>query len=136
MNFFVEAAVVLGPGLAGWEASRPVLAGIAPYAATEFALPRFEALPATERRRVGLPVKLAITLGLQALEQAGRQGDAVPTVFTSSEADGLVIHEISEMLAGADRLISPTRFHNSVHNAPSGYWGIASGSRAPSATSA
>ena len=132
MNFFVEAAVVLGPGLPGWEAARPVLAGVAPYAAAEFALPRFEALPATERRRVGLPVKLAITTGLQALEQAGRQAEAVATVFTSSEGDGIVIHEICEMLAGPDRLISPTRFHNSVHNAPSGYWGIASGSRAPS----
>lgn len=132
MNFFVEAAVVVGPGLAGWEAARPVLAGTAPYAAAEFALPRFEALPATERRRVGPPVKLAITIGLQALDQAGRQGEAVATVFTSSGGDGMVIHEICEMLAGADRLISPTRFHNSVHNAPSGYWGIATGSRAPS----
>jgi hypothetical protein len=24
-------------------------------------------------------------------------------------------------------MISPTRFHNSVHNAPAGYWGIATG---------
>jgi len=132
LKFFIESAAVLGPGLAGWEAARPVLAGTAPYAAAEFALPRFEALPATERRRVGLPVKLAITIGLQALDQAGRQGEAVTTVFTSSGGDGMVIHEICEMLAGADRLISPTRFHNSVHNAPSGYWGIATGSRAPS----
>jgi hypothetical protein len=28
-------------------------------------------------------------------------------------------------LAGEDRQISPTRFHNSVHNAAAGYWGIA-----------
>jgi hypothetical protein len=28
--------------------------------------------------------------------------------------------------------ISPTQFHNSVHNAPSGYWAISSGNRAPS----
>lgn len=132
MKFFIEAAAVLGPGLPGWEAARPVLAGTVPYTAAEFALPRFEALPATERRRVGLPVKLAITVGMQALEQAGRQGEAVATVFTSSGGDGMVIHEICDMLAGADRLISPTRFHNSVHNAPSGYWGIATGSRAPS----
>lgn len=132
MRFFIEAAAVLGPGLAGWEASRPVLAGAAPYVAAEFALPRFEALPATERRRVGLPVKLALTVGLEALALSGRQGEAIATVFTSSGSDGMVIHEICDMLAGADRLISPTRFHNSVHNAPSGYWGIATGSRAPS----
>jgi len=28
--------------------------------------------------------------------------------------------------------VSPTRFHNSVHNAAAGYWGIATGAMAPS----
>ena len=28
--------------------------------------------------------------------------------------------------------MSPLQFHNSVHNAPAGYWGIATGSRHPS----
>jgi hypothetical protein len=31
------------------------------------------------------------------------------------------------MLASDDRRISPTRFHNSVHNAAAGYWSIATG---------
>jgi hypothetical protein len=31
------------------------------------------------------------------------------------------------MLASSDRQISPTRFHNSVHNTAAGYWGIATG---------
>ena len=39
---------------------------------------------------------------------------------------------LCETLAGADRQISPTRFTNSVHNAPAGYWHIAVGSRAAS----
>ena len=30
--------------------------------------------------------------------------------------------------------MSPTRFHNSVHNAPAGYWSIFARSRAPSTT--
>lgn len=132
LKFFIEAAAVLGPGLPGWAAARPILAGSAPYVPADLVLPRFEVLPAAERRRVGLVVKLSISVGLQALEQAGRAGDAMPTVFTSSGGDGEVIDEICTMLAGSDRLISPTRFHNSVHNAPSGYWGIATGSRAPS----
>ncbi|HYN27751.1 MAG TPA: beta-ketoacyl synthase chain length factor [Burkholderiales bacterium] len=132
LKFFVEAAAVLGPGLAGWEAARPILAGSAPYVPADLVLPRFEALPAAERRRVGPVVKLSISVGLQALEQAGRPGVEVATVFTSSGGDGNVIDEICTMLAGSDRLISPTRFHNSVHNAPSGYWGIATGSHAPS----
>lgn len=132
MKFYVEAVGILGPGFAGWEAARPILAGAAPYVPAALVLPRFEVLPAAERRRVGLVVKLSISVGLQALDQAGRTGDAVPTVFTSSGGDGEVINEICAMLAGSDRLISPTRFHNSVHNAPSGYWGIATGSHAAS----
>ena len=132
MKFFVEAAGILGPGLAGWESARPILGGSAPYVPVDLVLPRFEVLPAAERRRVGPVVKLSISVGLQALEHAGRSGVAVATVFTSSGGDGDVINEICAMLAGSDRLISPTRFHNSVHNAPSGYWGIATGSRAPS----
>ncbi|HWH48715.1 MAG TPA: beta-ketoacyl synthase chain length factor [Burkholderiales bacterium] len=132
LKFFVEAAAVLAPGLVGWEAAQPVLAGSAAYVPTELVLPPLEALPSAERRRVGMAVKLPISVGLQALAQAGTTGAAVPTVFTSSGADGGVINEICTMLAGADRLISPTRFHNSVHNAPSGYWGIATASHAPS----
>ena len=31
-----------------------------------------------------------------------------------------------------ERDVSPTRFHNSVHNAPAGYWSIATGARGPS----
>jgi hypothetical protein len=34
-----------------------------------------------------------------------------------------------EALASAEREVSPTRFHNSVHNAAAGYWGIATRSR-------
>jgi len=132
LKFFIEAVGVLGPGLSGWEAARPILAGSAPYIPADLALPRLESLPAPERRRVGLAVRLSISVGLQALAQSGGPGNAVPTVFTSSGGDGDVINEICTMLAGSDRLISPTRFHNSVHNAPSGYWGIATGSRAPS----
>ena len=54
------------------------------------------------------------------------------SVFASSAADGDTCHAICEQLAGSDRLISPTRFHNSVHNAPAGYWSIATRSMAPS----
>jgi len=51
----------------------------------------------------------------------------LPTVFTSSGGDGDNCHEICVTLASGDRQISPTRFHNSVHNAAAGYWSIAYG---------
>jgi hypothetical protein len=54
------------------------------------------------------------------------------TVFAASGGDGETVHEILTVLASEQRNVSPTRFHNSVHNAPSGYWSVATGSRAPS----
>lgn len=134
MRAFVESVGVLAPGLAGWVASRAVLAGTATYCATELPLPNLDVLPAVERRRTGLPVKLAIAVGQDALAGSARSGVELPTVFTSSGSDGEVIQEICVTLAGLERQVSPTRFHNSVHNAPSGYWGIAMRSRAPSTT--
>jgi len=49
----------------------------------------------------------------------------LPTVFSSSGGDGENCHEICQTLVSGDRQLSPTRFHNSVHNAASGYWSIA-----------
>ncbi|HVY06303.1 MAG TPA: beta-ketoacyl synthase chain length factor, partial [Burkholderiales bacterium] len=79
-----------------------------------------------------LLVKLLLAAGHAVLVGAQRPLDAVPTVFASSGGDGEVINDICTTLAGEERQVSPTRFHNSVHNAPSGYWGIATQSREPS----
>ena len=125
MRFFVESVGLLGPGLAGWQASRAVLLGTAPHVSSDVPLPAPELLPAAERRRTGLPVRLAIAAGLDALARSTRRGETLASVFTSSGGDGQVVHEICETLAGAERQVSPTRFHNSVHNAPAGYWSIA-----------
>ncbi|MEZ5739553.1 MAG: beta-ketoacyl synthase chain length factor [Burkholderiaceae bacterium] len=55
-------------------------------------------------------------------------------MFTSSGGDGLNCHLLCEALADPAPQVSPTRFANSVHNAPAGYWGIATGSMKPSAS--
>ena len=131
MRCFVEGIGVLAPGLRGWVEGRPVLAGRAPYTGGEVTLPRPDMLPLAERRRTGASTQLALAVGQEAL---GRSGHAEPlaTVFTSSGADGEVVHHICETLAASPREVSPTRFHNSVHNAPAGYWGIGTGCREPS----
>jgi hypothetical protein len=121
---------VVGPGLAGWPATRETLAGRAAYAPAPTRLPAPEALPATERRRAGKAVKLALATGLEAVAAAGVAPGALAAIFASSSGDGENCHEICETLASDDRLISPTRFHNSVHNAPAGYWSIATGATA------
>jgi hypothetical protein len=127
----VEGVGLVGPGLAGWERSQPILCGREPYAASPTVIPAPEALPPTERRRAGKSVKLALAAGLAAASASGREARDLTAVFASSTGDGENLHAICEALASDDRLISPTRFHNSVHNAPSGYWGIATGATQP-----
>jgi len=132
MRVFVEGVGLLGPGLAGWQASRPVLAGSAAYVPAPTVLTASDLLPPAERRRTGTPVKIALAVGREAFAHAGRDAALTATVFTSSGGDGDNVHQICETLAVAELEVSPTRFHNSVHNAAAGYWGIASRSQEPS----
>jgi hypothetical protein len=125
MRVYVEGIGLLGPGLDGWPSSRALLAGAAPYTRAPTILTPNDLLPAAERRRIGLPVKLALAAGHAAFTHAGRDAATTATVFTSSSGDGENLDNICATLASADRKISPTRFHNSVHNAPAGYWSIA-----------
>jgi len=128
----IEGVALLGPGLPDWAAARAVLRGERPYAAARTAVPAPALLPPNERRRSGLAVRIALAAGAGALAGSARAASGIETVFASSSADGDTCHAICEQLAGAERLISPTRFHNSVHNAPSGYWSIATRCMAPS----
>ncbi|MGH8635169.1 MAG: beta-ketoacyl synthase chain length factor [Burkholderiales bacterium] len=132
MRAFIEGVGLVGPGLSGWQASRATLAGAHAYCSAPTALAMSELLPAAERRRAGVPVKLALAAGQEALGNAGRDAAATATVFTSSSGDCQNVHQILEALATPERQISPTRFHNSVHNAAAGYWSIATQCRAPS----
>ena len=77
-------------------------------------------------------MKLALAVGLEATARAAVHPSHLPTVFSSSGGDGQNCHEICQALASSDRQLSPTRFHNSVHNVAAGYWSIANGARAPS----
>lgn len=129
MRVFVEGVGLLGPGLAGWDASRPALAGHSPYRAAPAAVVASDLLPPVERRRAGIPVRLALAVGHEAFMNAGRDAASTATVFTSSGGDGDNVHKLCETLASSERELSPTRFHNSVHNAAAGYWSIATGCR-------
>jgi hypothetical protein len=131
MQVYVDGVGLCGPGLAGWEASRAMLAGSQSFRSAQVVVPPSTLLPANERRRMVATVKLTMAVGSEALFHAGRDAAATATVFTSSGGDGDTVHGILESLATPEREVSPTRFHNSVHNAPAGYWSIATHSREP-----
>ncbi|MEO8020734.1 beta-ketoacyl synthase chain length factor [Polaromonas sp.] len=132
LTVFVEGIGLLGPGLSGWETGSNQLADRAPYEAAHCVLPLPMALPAAERRRAGAVVKVSLAVGQEAVTASGRAATDLPSVFSSSSGDAINCHEICSALASGDKLISPTRFHNSVHNASSGYWSISSGAMATS----
>lgn len=127
LTVFVEGIGLVGPGLSGWEDGRNKLLGQSPYVSAPTALPSPMSLPAAERRRAGAVIKVSLAVGQEAVNAAELQASSLPTVFTSSGGDGVNCHDICLALASNDRLISPTRFHNSVHNAASGYWSISTG---------
>lgn len=132
LRVYLDGIGLCGPGMNGWQASRDMLAGNHPAGLATTVLPAAEALPPAERRRVGAPIKLSMAIGFEAARHAGVDPADLAAVFSSTGGDCDNCHAILVTLASDDRQISPTRFHNSVHNAPSGYWGIATGSRAPS----
>ena len=132
MRVYIDGIGLLAPGLPSWRAARPVLAGETPYAPGEMPRPAAELLPPAERRRCGDLVKLALHVGAEALAPDGARAAGLATVFTCATGNGEVLHQICETLAGSARDVSPTRFHNSVHNAAAGYWSIATGARAAS----
>jgi hypothetical protein len=128
----IEGLGLLGPGLPDWSTSAAVLAGELPYAPARTELPIPSALPVTERRRAGRLIRLALAIGAEAVGHSGREARSLPSVFSSSGGDGEILDALCAALASPERLISPTRFHNSVHNAASGYWSIAQGCTQPS----
>jgi hypothetical protein len=130
----IEGIGVLGPGLDSWLATAAVLAGTREYEPARTILPAPGGLPGAERRRAGRVIKLALAVGAEAIAQSGRPAQSLPSVFASSGGDGDNCHEICTALAQTERSISPTRFHNSVHNAAAGYWSIANGCMEASVT--
>jgi hypothetical protein len=130
MQAFIQSVSVWGPGLQGWTASRPILAGVQDYVAADTTPPVPTLLSATERRRTGAAARLALSVAQQASEMAGIAPGVIPSVFATANGDGAVVHSILEALAG-EQPVSPTQFHNSVHNTAAGYWSIASASQQP-----
>ncbi len=131
LQAWIDGIGFIAPGLPDWSAAQAVLRGEQPFVSAPSLLPPPALLPSAERRRASRVVKLSLGLGLQAVAHAGADAATLATVFTASGADGHNCHALCEQLASDDRQISPTRFHNSVHNAAAGYWGIATRSMAP-----
>ncbi len=130
-SLYVDGIALWAPLLPGWDAARSILRGDREAAATPALRPAPLLLPANERRRAPDTVALALEVALRASEAAGADPKLLPSVFASTHGDLAISDYMCETLVASPNQISPTKFHNSVHNAAAGYWSIATGSHAP-----
>ena len=121
----VAGVGVLAPGVNGWEQARAHFTGLQPWTNSAMAKPNADLLAPTERRRATEATRCVLHVGEQALTAAQLDHASVKTVFATVSAASEISHQICEALARSERDVSPTKFHNSVHNAPIGYWAIA-----------
>ena len=89
-------------------------------------------LPPGERRRAPASVLLACEVAQQACQSAGIDPATLASVFACTHGDLTINDYMCATLATHPEALSPTRFHNSVHNAAAGYWTIATRCHAPS----
>lgn len=123
-SVYVDGLGVVAPGLKDWAQAKQIFTGQAPYAPIPIPTPHAQLLSANEKRRASPVAHLAISAAQQAITEANWAFGEAASVFASSGGDGETIHAICSALATTEREVSPTRFHNSVHNAPAGYWCI------------
>jgi hypothetical protein len=127
----VEGIAFWSSRLPGWEVARSVIRGEQAAQPISSSRPAPALLAPTERRRAPDTVAVALEVASRACESAGLAPATLPSVFASTHGDLAISDHMCSTLATTPTLISPIKFHNSVHNAAAGYWSIGTGSMAP-----
>jgi hypothetical protein len=123
----IEGIALWAPRLPSWESARVVMRGEGLLAESKQSRPSPALLAPTERRRAPDTVALALEVAASACRAAGRPPHELDSVFASTYGDLAITDYMCSTLASTPELISPTKFHNSVHNAAAGYWSIGTG---------
>ncbi len=123
----IDAVALWSPGLPGWDVARAAFRGEGQAVTPPLRRPAAELLPAAERRRAPDTVALALEVAQHAVAGSGIDPAALLSVFTSAHGDLGLTDYVCATLAKAPLLVSPTKFHNSVHNAASGHWAMSAG---------
>ena len=124
-RLYVNGVALWSQRLPGWERARQILAGREPAPLEPAPRPAPELLPPTERRRAPDTVSVAMEAALAACKSAQLPPASLPCVFSSMHGDLAITDYMCATMASTPTLVSPTKFHNSVHNAAAGYWTIA-----------
>lgn len=120
---FVAGLGLCAPGHRGtatWSAAFPGL---------EVSEATGELLPPALRRRASSLSRMAAAVAGRAAHQASVDLSRVPLILGSAYGEIAAAVEMMREFGGPTALPSPTRFHNSVHNAAAAYLSIATGNR-------
>lgn len=129
MRVWVSGIGISTAGVPDWETARALVVGEREFDDSEYRYRAPIMLHGAERRRAPASVKLALDVAEQARAMSGIGGADMAAVFGSMTGDGPIVARSLAALADDPHYLSPTDFHNSVHNAAVGYWAIATGSR-------
>ncbi len=128
MQLYIESVGIYGSGMQDWESAKGILNSKHPIDPdVSPAIPPITLLPANEKRRATKTIKVALHCLQQLFPGAGIENLPHTAVFSSCSGDPDLVQSICTSLAAPEKTVSPTHFHNSVHNAPAGYWSIATG---------
>ena len=131
-TLYIEGPAFWAPTLPGWDVARAAFRGEGAAVDPPVKRPAPQVLAPAERRRAPDTVALALEVAAAAVAGAGRNAVDLPCVFVSAHGDLSINDYMCTTLATDPSVLSPTKFHNSVHNAAVGYWTIGTGCMAAS----
>lgn len=131
-TLYIEGPALWAPTLPGWDVARAAFDGSGAPADPPAKRPSPQVLAPAERRRAPDTVALALEVAANAIAASGRDAKDVPCVFASAHGDLGINDYMCGTLASDPTMLSPIKFHNSVHNAAVGYWTIGTGCMAAS----
>ncbi len=86
------------------------------------------------RRRASHLTRMGVEVLQQAISRGGRDSTNTPSVWATAHGEHETALAILGMMQRGEGKLSPTQFHNSVHNTASGYASIAAGNCVASTT--
>ena len=131
-GFPIVSTGAAAPGLVGVRE----IGALAPPAGEElpwrWAKPADDVVPRALKRRMSTLAHMVFRSARETLAEAGEV--AAPLLLATANGEVDTMGKLLDDLLGPRDKVSPTRFHNSVHNTAAGYWTIATGRREPTTT--
>ncbi|MBE9525574.1 MAG: beta-ketoacyl synthase chain length factor [Proteobacteria bacterium] len=129
---YLKAISIIAPGIKNWKEAKAIFNEEIAYEAQAVTKKLDTFLAPNTQRRASRNIQLALASVQQICLDSPFDSEKLLYVFTSCNGDLTIFHQINSALNLPGHPVSPTKFHNSVHNAPAGYTSIALNTQSPS----